>query len=190
MKITEFYLKNTGPCTPFNSGPVKQIFSFEDLAHYVACYSSSMPFQIEIKRIDYTVDKNRYIAGARSTLGQNRILNGHPIIDKKTSNLGKFYVGNKLICLADIINFLTEQYGSGLGIEADGKSYAAVLDKIQTIMTPNGQTRLAQWHYLRLWDDVFVDKNLNGLWPMKIDHMPNCLQSLKNMMEIAGRQSK
>ena len=190
MKITEFYLKNTGPCTPFNSGPFKRIEYFEDLANYVACYSSSMPFKIEIKRIDYIVDENRYVAGARNTLGQNRILNGHPIIDKKTSNLGKFYVGNKLICLADIINFLTEQYGSGLGIEADGKSYAAVLDKIQTIMTPNGQTRLAQWHYLRLWDDVFVDKNLNGLWPMKIDHMPNCLQSLKNMIEIVGRQSR
>lgn len=183
-KVVEFYLKNTGPCTPFNSGPVKQILSFEDLAHYVACYSSAMPFKIEIKRIDYIVDENQYITGTRNTLGQNHTLNGHPIINKKMSNIAKFYVGDKLIFPADIINFLTEQYGSGLGIDAGARNDAAMLDKIQTIMTPNGQTRLAQWHYLTLWDDVFVDKNLNGLWPMKTDQLQGGLQSIKNMMEI------
>ena len=176
-EVAEFYLKNTGPCTPFNSGPVKQIESFEDLAHYVACYSSSMPFKIEIKRIDYIVDENQYIASGRNTLGQNRILNGHPIIDKKTSNLGKFYVGNKLIYPTDIISILTEQYGSGLGIDAGAKKDAAMLDKIQTIMSPNGQTRLAQWHYLTLYD-TFVDHSLNQIWPVATGKPPVALVKL------------
>lgn len=178
-EVVEFYLRNTGPCTPFNSGPVKQISSFEDLANYVASYSSSLPYKIEVKRIVYTLDDGKYIIGGRSTLGQKRSLNGHPIIDKNITDNVAFFVGNKLAYPADVARFLIEQYGSALDFNATQKDKPAVLDKIQTVMAPGKQTRSAQWHYLTE-NDVFVDRNMNQLWPENTETVPVGLVELFN----------
>ncbi len=181
-EVVEFYLQNTGPCTPFNSGPVKQISSFEDLAHYVACYSSSLPYKIEIKRIVYTLDTGRYVTSGRSTLGQKRCLNNHPIIDKKTTDKFVLLVGNKLAYPADVARFLTEQYGSALDFNAIQKDKPVMLDKIQTVMAPGKQTRSAQWHYLTE-NDVFVDRNMNQLWPINTGTVPAGLVEMFNKKE-------
>ena len=49
-----------------------------------------------------------------------------------------------------------------------------MLDKIQTVMAPGKQTRSAQWHYLTE-NDVFVDRNMNQLWPINTDRPPVAL---------------
>ena len=107
-KVVEFYLINTGPCTPGSGASKKQIGSFEDLINYTNSYSSSVPYTIELKCVVKTYDENKFVG--RHTFGQTRTYKNHPIINQETVDTYKIYVGDKLICVDDIVKFVNEQY--------------------------------------------------------------------------------
>jgi len=83
-QIVRFDLRLTGPCTQCHNGPVKQIYSIEDLAEYTRRYPlhMSIPYTIVIERV----------------------------IGKDVTDKYKILVGDKLIYPNDIAIFLTDQY--------------------------------------------------------------------------------
>ena len=83
-QIIRFDLRLTGPCTQCHNGPVKQIYSIEDLAEYTRKYPLHMniPYTIVIERV----------------------------INKKVTDKYKILVGDKLIYPNDIDAFLKDQY--------------------------------------------------------------------------------
>ena len=164
---TEFYIHNIGPCTPLGGGSVKQIDSFEDLLKYTNSFSASMPYTIEINPTVYTYDPNKYINEARHTLGQTNSYKNHPIIKKEKMDMYKILVGDRLIYPADIIKFLTEQYGSALDFDVNAENKPVMLDnvRIQVLVgTYDPKTkkekvvRYANWHYLDENVDEFLDR--------------------------------
>lgn len=167
MATTEFYLHNIGPCTPLGGGSVKQIYSFKDLLSYTNSYSASMPYTIEITPVVYTFDPNAYISEARHTLGQKNCYKNHPIIKKETMDKYKILIGDRLFYPADIIKFLTEQYGSPLDFDTAAENKPVMLDnvRVQTFVgTYDPKTkkpkmaRYAHWHYLDENTDEFLDR--------------------------------
>lgn len=193
-QVVSFDLRLTGPCTPFRSGPFKTIVSFDDLKHYIQTYSSSMPYTIDITERVLTFDTDRYIAGGRSTLAQRRTWNNYLVVEEKETNKFRFFVGKKLIYPADIINFLTEQYGSSLDFDVDTENKPVMLDGIHeqiivgahnretgTLM-PDKKTRSAQWHYLTN-NEIFVDGNLKQLWPEETEKTSWNFNTIKKLMQ-------
>ena len=83
-QVVSFDLRLTGPCTQCHNGPVKQIYSIEDLAEYTRRYPlhMSIPYTIVIERV----------------------------INKKVTDKYKILVGDKLIYPNDIDAFLKDQY--------------------------------------------------------------------------------
>ncbi len=166
-KATEFHLYNIGPCTPLGGGSVKQIDFFEDLLKYTNSYSASMPYTIEITPTVYTYDADKYVNETRHTLGQKNTYKNHPIIDMETKNKYKILVGDRLIYPADIIKFLTEQYGSPLDFDVNAENKPVMLDgvRVQTLVgTYDPKTkkekviRYANWHYLDKNTDEFLNR--------------------------------
>ena len=193
-QIVEFNLHLTGPCTPFRSGPVKKIADFEDLKHYVATYSSSMPYTIDIIEMVYNVDTDRYVGGGRNTLGLRRAWNNYLVVDEEEINKFKFFVGNKLIYPVDIINFLTEQSGSPLDFDVKAENKPVMLDGVHEqiivgtrdkktgALLPDKKVRSVKWHYLTN-QEIFVDRNINQLWPRDTGEIPWNFNSLKVLMQ-------
>lgn len=83
-QVVSFDLHLTGPCTQCHNGPVKQIYSIEDLAEYTRRYPLHMS-------IPYTIVIERFV-------------------DKNVTDKYKILVGDKLIYPNDIDAFLKDQY--------------------------------------------------------------------------------
>lgn len=172
--VVKYYMRVTGPCTPCNSGPRQEISCFEDVKNFVACYSASMPYTVEIERVVYTVNTDATVKGGRSTLGQSYSINGHPIAKRKTTDYTRFFVGDRLIYAGDIRNFLNEQYRSTINFDATDETTAVMLDNVQTqikmdnaklhtnIWKKTPSPSFVRWHYLTD-KDIFVDRNLKNL---------------------------
>ena len=169
-KIVEFYLTNTGPCTPLGGASNKQIYSFEDLINYTNSYSSSMPYTIELKCVVKTYDESRFVG--RHTLGQTRTYKNHPVTKEETVDTYKLFVGDKLAYPSDVAKFVTEQYGSSLDFDVTQIENKPVVFHIheQRLMNeydpkikgPKIAKRFVVWNYLDQANGVFVDRKTLG----------------------------
>lgn len=189
--VVKYYMRVIGPCTQCNSGPSQEIDSFNDLKNFVACYSASMPYTVELERVVYTINPDTMVNVGRSTLEQSCSINGHPIINQKTTDYFRFFVGAKLIRAADVRNFLNEQYRSTINFDATNENRAVMLDNVQTQIQMNNAKlhtniwkkapppSFVRWHYLTP-KDVFVDKNLKKLYGYGKGKVPAALVRLFN----------
>lgn len=168
--VVKYYLRVNGPCTPCNSGPRKEIDSFNDVKKFVASYSASMPYTVVIERIVYT------------------------ITGQETTDSYKFFVGDNLICTQDIRNFVKEQYRSTLGFDAPDSNRKVMLDSLHTqikmdntmldtnIWKKTPPPNFVVWHYLTS-KDVFVNRNLKKLYGRGKGQIPSGLVDLFNKKE-------
>ena len=190
--IVKYYMRVTGPCTPCNSGPNQEIYSFEDLKNFVACYSASMPYTVELERVVYVVNTDATVNAGRSTLGQSySSINGHPIINQQTTDYLRFFVCDRLIHAIDIRNFLNEQYRSTINFDATNENRAVMLDNVQTqiqmdnaklhtnIWKKTPQPSFVRWHYLT-GKDIFVNRNLKKIYGYGKGKTPVALVQLFN----------
>ncbi len=189
--VVKYYMRVTGPCTPCNSGPRQEVYSFEDVKKFVACYSASMPYTVELERIVYTVNTDAMVKVERSTLGQSYSINGHPITNKETTDYLRFFVGDRLIHAIDIRNFLNEQYRSTINFDATNENRAVMLDNVQTQIKMDNEKlhtniwkktpppSFVRWHYLT-HKDIFVDRNLKKLYGYGKGKIPVTLIQLFN----------
>ena len=189
--VVKYYMRVTGPCTPCNSGPRQEVYSFNDIQNFVACYSASMPYTVELERVVYTVNTDATVKGGRSTLGQSYSINGHPITKQTTTDYLRFFVGDRLIHPGDIRNFLNEQYRSTINFDATQEKRSVMLDNVQTqIKMDNAKLHtniwkktpgpsFVRWHYLTR-KDIFVDRNLKKLYGYGKGKVPGALIQIFN----------
>ena len=167
-KLVEFYLTNTGPCTPLGGGDEKQINSFEDLVNYTNSYSSSMPYTIELKCVVKTYDENRHEStNTRHKLGQTASYENHPIIKEEVVDTYKLYVGDKLVYPNAVDKFVREQYASPLDFDVATVEQKPIVFHVRTQTlagTYDPKTRrpkvnrFVDWNYLDRANGVFVDR--------------------------------